>query len=134
MEYLTNTPFTLQAVSTAVGRVWGNVPVLGWSSDVQTTLRVSVNCPLPCESCRTCELFTISASDFGTVSMRRRFCACMYKFLTTVTEGVVHGVYKVVIQLSFGAIRQHKVRLGYWFLSSDGNEGELRLLHGDHRL
>ena len=52
-------------------------------------------------------MFKISASEFGTVGMHRRFCT--YKFLTMVKEGVVHGVHKVVIGLSFGVIWQHKV-------------------------
>ena len=30
-------------------------------------------------------------------------------FFVTVTEGVVHGVYKVVTQSSFGVTQQHKV-------------------------
>ena len=41
--------------------------------------------------------------------MRRRFCAYAYGFLTTVTEGVVHGVHKVAIRLSFGVLQRHKV-------------------------
>ena len=59
------------------------------------------NHPIPCEFYKS---FKLSASDFGTVSKRRQFRTCAYKFLTTVTEGVVHGVHKVVIWLSFGAI------------------------------
>ena len=55
------------------------------------------------------EMYEIFTSDFGTVGMCRRFHACAYEFLTTVTEGVVHGVHKVVIRSSFGVIRQHKV-------------------------
>ena len=42
-------------------------------------------------------MFEISASDFVTMSMHRRFPACAYEFFTMVTEGVVHGVYEVVI-------------------------------------
>ena len=49
-------------------------------------------------------LFEISTSKFGTTSMHRRCRACAYEFLTTVTEGVVHGVHKVVIQSSYGVI------------------------------
>ena len=67
------------------------------------------NCPLPCESHSCFQKCQISASDFDTVSMRRRFCACVDEFLTTVTIGVVHGVCKVVIRSSFGVIQQHKV-------------------------
>ena len=44
-------------------------------------------------------------SDFGTVTMRRQFHICAYEFLTMVTEGVFHGVHKVVIQSSSGVIR-----------------------------
>ena len=69
------------------------------------------NCPLPCES-HGFQKFQISASDFGTVSMRRRFRPCAYEFLTMVTKGVVHCVHKVVIQSSFGLIRRHKVSYG----------------------
>ena len=41
--------------------------------------------------------------------MHRQFHACVYEFLTTVTEGVVHGGYKIVIRLSFGVTGRHKV-------------------------
>ena len=34
---------------------------------------------------------------------------CANECFTMVTEGVVHGVYKVVIWSSFGVIRRHKV-------------------------
>ena len=44
-----------------------------------------------------------------SVGMRRRFQTCAYQFLTTVTEGVVCGVHKVVIRTSFGVISRHKV-------------------------
>ena len=53
-------------------------------------------------------MFEISASEFGTMSMHRQFCACAYECLTTVTEGVVHGVHKIVVRSSFGVIRQYK--------------------------
>ena len=43
--------------------------------------------------------------------------ACADEFLATVTEGVVHGVYKVVTRLSFGIIWQHKVSGGKWMFS-----------------
>ena len=49
-------------------------------------------------------MFKISASEFGIVSMRRRFRACAYEFLAAVTKGVVHDVHKVVIGLSFSVI------------------------------
>ena len=42
-------------------------------------------------------------SDFGTMNMHRLFHACVYEFLTMVTEGVVHGVQ------SFGVTQRHKV-------------------------
>ena len=35
-------------------------------------------------------------------------CACGDECLATVTEGVVHGVYKVVTQSSFGVTRRRK--------------------------
>ena len=35
--------------------------------------------------------------------------ACAYEFLTVVTQGVVHGVHKIVIRSAFGVIQQHKV-------------------------
>ena len=48
----------------------------------------------------------------------------MYKFLTTITEGVVHGVYKVVIRSSFCIIQRHKVSSGIGHF----DKGELRLI------
>ena len=45
-----------------------------------------MNRPLPCES---------------YASFKLKF---VYEFLTTGTEGVVHGVHKVVIRSSFGVI------------------------------
>ena len=71
-----------------------------------------MNRPLPCKSYRSCKIFEISASDFGTTSMSKRFCACAYEFIPVVTEGVIHGVHKVVIRSSFGIIRRHKVSKG----------------------
>ena len=41
-------------------------------------------------------------SEFHTVVMCRGMQACKDKFLAMVTEGVVQGVYKVMIWLSFG--------------------------------
>ena len=76
---------------------------------VDDLVKSVTNRPLPCKSCGSFKLFKISTFDFSTVSIHRRFCVCAYKFLTTVTEGVVHGVYKVVIWSSFSVIRQHKV-------------------------
>ena len=55
------------------------------------------------------KIFEVSDSEFGTMSMCRRFRACVYKFVSIVTKDVVHGVHKVVIQSSFSVIRQHKV-------------------------
>ena len=54
--------------------------------------------------------------------VRRRFCACTYEFLTTVTERVTHSVHKVVIWSSFGVIWRQKV---------DG--GKQTCLHCDRR-
>ena len=64
-----------------------------------------MNRPLPCASYGSFEMFKISASDFGTMSMGRQKQACTDRILATVTEGVVHGVHKVLIRLSFGVIR-----------------------------
>ena len=113
---ITNTPFTLQAVSPVVGHAWGNVPVLGSLSDVCRRPCESVaNCPLPCESYGRFKLLKISASDFSIISMYKRFHACVYEFLTImVTEGVLHSVYKVVIRLSFGVITATSGELRYW--------------------
>ena len=49
-------------------------------------------------------MFKISASDSLSASMRRGIQVCADEFLATVTEGVVHGVNKVVTRSSFGAI------------------------------
>ena len=67
------------------------------------------NRQIPCESYRSIKIFEFSASDFGSVCMRRRFCACAYDFLSRVTEGVVNGVNKIVIRSSFGVIWRHEV-------------------------
>ena len=54
-----------------------------------------------------------TASEFGTMSMHRRFRACADEILDTVT--VVHGVYKIVTRTQFfGVIRQHEVSGGTW--------------------
>ena len=58
--------------------------------------------PLPCESHSCFQKFKISASEFSTVAMHKRFRA--YEFLTMVTEGVVHSVRKVVTRSSFGVV------------------------------
>ena len=72
------------------------------------------NRPLPCVSYGSFKMFKISASDFETVGMCRRKRACSHNFLTTVTEGVVHGVSKVVARSSFSVIRRHKASGGKW--------------------
>ena len=92
-------PFILQMVSPAVTRVWGNVPVLESPFDVCTQPCESVvNRPLPCVSYQSFKIYEISAYDFGTMSMRRRFHACVYEFLSMVIESVVHYAHKVVIR------------------------------------
>ena len=40
-------------------------------------------------------MFKIYASEFGSVGMHKRMRACADEFLATITEGVVHSVYKV---------------------------------------
>ena len=62
------------------------------------------NRPLTCKSIQRLKIFDCSASDFITVSVLRRFRACMYKFLTMVTGGVLQGVHKVVIRFSFSVV------------------------------
>ena len=69
------------------------------------TCKSMANCPLPCMSYRNFKMFKISASEFGSLHMRRRMRACTDEFLATVNEGVVHGVYKVVTRSVFGVIR-----------------------------
>ena len=101
----TDTPLTLLTGGiTVVGHVWRHVPVLVWLSDVcKRPCKSVANDRLPRKSYGNFKLFKISDSDFGTMSMHRRFQA--YTFLTTAAEGVVHGVYKVVIQSYFHLIR-----------------------------
>ena len=60
-----------------------------------------VNHKLPCVSYGNFKMFKISASEFGTLSMRRQVRACAAELLATGNEGVVQGVYKVVTQPSF---------------------------------
>ena len=50
---------------------------------------------LPCTSYGSFKMLKISASAFGTVSMRKQY------FFATVTEGVVQSVHKVVTRSSF---------------------------------
>ena len=59
-------------------------------------------------------MFEVSTSEFGTVSMCRRMQACTDEFSAAVTEGVVHGVYKVVTKLYFGVTQQHNSSGGKW--------------------
>ena len=51
--------------------------------------------------------FKISSSGLLTMSMRRRMRACADEFLAMVTEGLVHGVRKVVTRSSFSVILPH---------------------------
>ena len=96
-----NTPFKLQLISPVVGP-FGEI----FPSDVCRRPCESVaNRPLPCESYGSFKLFKISASEFSTVGMCMRFHACAYEFSTTVTEGVVHSVHKVVMLSSFDLIQ-----------------------------
>ena len=86
----------------------GKRPVLGSPSNICVQPCESVvNHPLPCTFC--IKLLKISAYDFGTVGMRRRFCPFVYEFLTTVTKGVVQGVHKGYEPIIFSVIRRHKV-------------------------
>ena len=86
-----------------------------------------MNRQLPCQSYESFKLFKISASDFGTISMRRQFLARTYEFLTMVTEGVVHSVCKVVIRSSFGVIQRHKVSEGIGLFHPTATKGELEV-------
>ena len=61
--------------------------------------------PNPYAAHRSFEMFKLSASDFGIMSMNRRKRTCTDKFLAAVSEGVVHGVYKVVTRSSFRVSR-----------------------------
>ena len=58
-------------------------------------------------------MFEFSASEFGTVGMRRRLRACAYEFITTVTKSVVHAVDKVV----FWCNAATQCELRYWMFS-----------------
>ena len=69
-------------------------------------------------------MFKISCSGFSTVGMCRCFRAC--EFHTVVTEGVVHGGYKVVIWLSFGETRRHKVSGGIGHFTTCSSDGYWR--------
>ena len=64
--------------------------------------------------CMSYRSFKNSASEFGTLQMHRRMQLCTNEFLAEVTEGVVHGVHKVVTQSSFGVTQRHKASGGKW--------------------
>ena len=72
-----------------------------------------------------CKIFT---SDFGTVGLSRRKQAYADKFLATVTEGVVHDVYKVVTQSSVGVIQRHRTSGGTWTVHHCDTRSYLDLL------
>ena len=63
---------------TVIG-VLGNIPVLGSPSDVR--LQTCKKCPLACGFYGSFKMFKISASEFGTVGMRRQFPACTDELL-----------------------------------------------------
>ena len=86
-----------------------------------------VKCPLPCVSYGSFEMFKISASDFGTVGMHRCKQACADKFLATVTESVVHSIYKVLTWSSFGVTWQHKGSGGRWTFCHCGTRSHTTL-------
>ena len=60
------------------------------------------------------------------MGMSRRFCTCTYEFRSTVTEGVVHSVHKIVIQSSFGVIQRHKVSQGIGYFAKCLSNGYQR--------
>ena len=62
---------------------------------------------LPYAYCGSFKMFCISASKYRSVGMRRRMRACADGFLAIVTEGVVHGEYKVVTRSSLGVTWRH---------------------------
>ena len=53
-------------------------------------------------------MFKIFTSEFGVMSMH------MLAVLDMVTEGVVHGVYKVVTHSSFGVTQRHEASVVKW--------------------
>ena len=59
-------------------------------------------------------MFQISASEFGTVSIRRRMQAFADEFLAMVTEGVVNGVFSVVTWPYFSVTWLEKSSGGKW--------------------
>ena len=64
-----------------------------------------VKCPIPCACYGNFNMFQISASEFGTMDMCRQMRAWADEFVVMVTEGMVHGVCKVVAQPSFSVIQ-----------------------------
>ena len=81
------------------------VPVLGSLPGVRLqNVESVVDRPKPYASHGSFKMFQISASELGTLGMHRRMRACADEFLATVTEGVVHNVYKVVIRSSFAVV------------------------------
>ena len=70
-------------------------------------------------------MLKISASEFSTVVVCRQMRVCTDEFLATVTEGVLHGICKVVTRSSFGVIWQHKVSVGKWMFPN-GLQGYIR--------
>ena len=75
-------------------------------------------------------MFKISTSEFGTVFMRRQMEACTDEFLTRVTEGVIHNVYKMVTWLSFGVTQRHKIS-GHFATVSQGCKDSFRRTGAD---
>ena len=59
---------------------------------------------LPCMFCECFKMSKLSTSEFGNMGMHRLMHA-QDEFLTMVTEGVVHGVHKVVAWTYRGVIR-----------------------------
>ena len=64
-------------------------------------------CPVPCMFYRSFKMFKISTFDYLTMSGIDDFF-----FFATVTEGVVHIVYKLVTGSPFGVTWQYKVSGG----------------------
>ena len=64
--------------------------------------------PLPCTSAEILKCLKFPPLNLVLWACIDNF-AHAHEFITIVTEDVVHGVHKVVIQSSFGVIRQHKV-------------------------
>ena len=72
-----------------------------------------VKCPLPISHI-SFKMFKFSTSEFCTVDMCRRIQACADELLASVTEGVVHGVHKVMTRSPFGVTQGHKASGGKW--------------------